>query len=492
MSVSAIETLMQIATPPRAAEPASRPGGETKRFAPALEEAYGAKKLREPAARPEDDEPSAPAADETDDFDGAAEERAEEAAQPTESATSEEAEAAEDESGDEVVISELASTVVAANETKQSAAADEQKALELVAEIAAGDGSEEAASAPSGDAGAEGEANGQAELNEELAALRGKALAETTTSADVESTPTKSAGRAKAKKGETLKSELPSETSSAAAGEKDSQAVAVAVQQEPNPLVEEQAESAPIEQAGKDSDAKSTKADGVERVNLPQIEQTAELAAAIERHVAMVEQSTGAEAATADLSAAASPTEGASANSLSRATATLDRLAAASLRRNESAASNEGGPAIDRNRFIQRVEGALKAAQQRDGRVQVRLAPPELGSLRIDLSVQNGVMAAKLEAETPAARNALLDNLPALRERLAEQNIRVEKFDVDIRRDSQGSGGNSAAFDGGDRRNEAGADERRDRSAPLPQPKTTVRTSRAPASTSDAGLDVRI
>jgi flagellar hook-length control protein FliK len=168
-------------------------------------------------------------------------------------------------------------------------------------------------------------------------------------------------------------------------------------------------------------------------------------------------------------------------------------LAASSLRRTESANQSEGGPQIDRPRFVQRVEGALRAAQQRDGRVQVRLAPPELGSLRIELAVQNGVMTAKLEAETPAARNALLDNLPALRERLAEQNIRVEKFDVEVRRDPQSSGGNSTAHDRPGDQNDAGGQERRGRTNQPRIPALAAAPRRsAAASTTDATLDVRI
>ena len=47
-------------------------------------------------------------------------------------------------------------------------------------------------------------------------------------------------------------------------------------------------------------------------------------------------------------------------------------------------------------------------------------------------------MNARLEVESSAARNALLDNLPALRERLAQQNIRIERFDIDMADDSPG------------------------------------------------------
>ncbi len=92
---------------------------------------------------------------------------------------------------------------------------------------------------------------------------------------------------------------------------------------------------------------------------------------------------------------------------------------------------------IDRTRFGQRVGGAIRLAQQRDGQVQLRLSPPELGSLKIEISVKQGALTATLETETVSARNALLDNLPALRERLAEQNIRIEQFDVDLNRDGQ-------------------------------------------------------
>jgi flagellar hook-length control protein FliK len=58
------------------------------------------------------------------------------------------------------------------------------------------------------------------------------------------------------------------------------------------------------------------------------------------------------------------------------------------------------------------------------------------------------VLTAKLEAETTAARNLIMENLPALRERLAQQDVRIERFDVDVRRDGGGSGGGAAGDHG--------------------------------------------
>ncbi|NOY42865.1 MAG: hypothetical protein GXP26_13655 [Planctomycetes bacterium] len=92
---------------------------------------------------------------------------------------------------------------------------------------------------------------------------------------------------------------------------------------------------------------------------------------------------------------------------------------------------------VDRARFVQRVSGAIRSANDQDGLIQLKLSPPELGSLRIEISVKQGILTAKLETETAAARAVLLDNLPALRERLAEQEIRIEKFDVDVRNESK-------------------------------------------------------
>lgn len=93
---------------------------------------------------------------------------------------------------------------------------------------------------------------------------------------------------------------------------------------------------------------------------------------------------------------------------------------------------------VDTTRFIGRVARAFHFAQERGGTLQLRLSPPELGSLQLELTVKDGALTASLQTETQAARRLLLDHLPALRERLAEQNVRVERFDVDVRRDGQG------------------------------------------------------
>jgi len=99
-----------------------------------------------------------------------------------------------------------------------------------------------------------------------------------------------------------------------------------------------------------------------------------------------------------------------------------------------------GANQVDQARFVQRVAKAFRTADDQGGQIRIRLSPPELGSLKLEITLRNGVMTAKLETETNSARTLLLDNLPALRQRLADQNIKIERFDVDLRQDGRGDG----------------------------------------------------
>lgn len=89
-------------------------------------------------------------------------------------------------------------------------------------------------------------------------------------------------------------------------------------------------------------------------------------------------------------------------------------------------------------RFVQRVARAFQAAGDNGGQVKLRLSPPDLGSLQMNITVKDGVMTAHVQAETQSAQNLLLSSLPDLRDRLAQQDIRLERFDVDLSNQSPG------------------------------------------------------
>ena len=106
------------------------------------------------------------------------------------------------------------------------------------------------------------------------------------------------------------------------------------------------------------------------------------------------------------------------------------RTGPALLRAEPSANDQANGP--QQARFVQRVTKAFEVAKHRGEPIRLRLHPPELGSLRLEVKIDGNVMVARIEAETQTARTLLIDNLPVLRERLAEQEIRLEQFDIDL------------------------------------------------------------
>ena len=148
-------------------------------------------------------------------------------------------------------------------------------------------------------------------------------------------------------------------------------------------------------------------------------------------------QATIPEAVTADVS---TPTSGPQATPSGEAvTAVESRATNIQSRVNTADGTGKGTTeAVDSAKFVQRVANAFTALGQRSGPVRLKLYPPELGSLRMEITVKNGTLSAKVEAETAAARSLLVDNLPMLRERLSEQGIRVDRFDVGVSDQSQG------------------------------------------------------
>lgn len=87
---------------------------------------------------------------------------------------------------------------------------------------------------------------------------------------------------------------------------------------------------------------------------------------------------------------------------------------------------------VQQARFIDRVARAVQAAEGRGEPIRLRLHPPELGALKLELRVQKGALTARLETETAAARAILVENLPVLRDRLVEQGVRIDQFEVDL------------------------------------------------------------
>lgn len=124
--------------------------------------------------------------------------------------------------------------------------------------------------------------------------------------------------------------------------------------------------------------------------------------------------------------------------------------------------------AASRMETIERIASATRATLSKgETRVRMLLNPPQLGSLRIDLSVKDGVLDASLRAETQAARHVLTSNIDSLRDALTAQGLVLGRLDVSVQDQasqdpSRRKGDDDAARAGKDRSEAIGAVDRED------------------------------
>jgi flagellar hook-length control protein FliK len=100
----------------------------------------------------------------------------------------------------------------------------------------------------------------------------------------------------------------------------------------------------------------------------------------------------------------------------------------------------------ERVRLIQRISRSFSRLGPNGGSINLKLHPPQLGALNVQVRLEGRSMSAKLSTETAAARDAILEGLPALRTRLAEQGFDISQFQVEVaqgRGDTTTTGGHS-------------------------------------------------
>lgn len=89
------------------------------------------------------------------------------------------------------------------------------------------------------------------------------------------------------------------------------------------------------------------------------------------------------------------------------------------------------GAAIDEEQFSGRVlRGLTTMVNQRGGALTMRLDPPDLGQLRVQMTVMQGVVTASFQAESAQAQQLLERNLAVLRVALEGQGLTVERLTV--------------------------------------------------------------
>gem|GEM_PF-3359727 len=89
-------------------------------------------------------------------------------------------------------------------------------------------------------------------------------------------------------------------------------------------------------------------------------------------------------------------------------------------------AADDGLMQIELSETVSTIRRAISG----DGHIKVRLNPPELGAMQIEVRQVDASITVRLEVETEAAQKALLESLGDLRQSLRQQRAGVEQIDV--------------------------------------------------------------
>lgn len=97
------------------------------------------------------------------------------------------------------------------------------------------------------------------------------------------------------------------------------------------------------------------------------------------------------------------------------------------------------GPPVDVKQveqLVERIVGAVRQSQSTGQQLKIRLSPPELGTLQIEVSLKNGEYTAKLEVQNRHAQKVINDNIAQLKEALSKTGVSLDRIDVHINTDS--------------------------------------------------------
>ena len=94
--------------------------------------------------------------------------------------------------------------------------------------------------------------------------------------------------------------------------------------------------------------------------------------------------------------------------------------------------SSQGPLALDAEQFVDRLASEVQAAPQNGQQLRVRLYPPHLGSLQIEVTSHQGTLTVQMEVQSAAAQHSLLDNMSYLRDALTQQGSNVDRIEVQL------------------------------------------------------------
>ena len=96
--------------------------------------------------------------------------------------------------------------------------------------------------------------------------------------------------------------------------------------------------------------------------------------------------------------------------------------------------ANKDNKPVDQEQLIKQFTNILSKSQLMKtpnmNRLMIKLYPEHLGTLRVELVQQNGLLTARMLASTQAAKEMLDSQLHSLRHAFSQQNIQVDKIDI--------------------------------------------------------------
>ncbi len=136
----------------------------------------------------------------------------------------------------------------------------------------------------------------------------------------------------------------------------------------------------------------------------------------------------------------------------------MQEIQATETRRTEARTEPDSQPAkksaadtVSRVKLIQRVSKAFQHLGPEGGVIRLRLAPAEMGAVRVEMRIHQRKIQARVVAETEAASAALREHLPDLRARLESLGMQVEKLEIETDPNDQQQG---SMFDADSQQNE--------------------------------------
>ncbi len=107
--------------------------------------------------------------------------------------------------------------------------------------------------------------------------------------------------------------------------------------------------------------------------------------------------------------------------------------------RNTLTQAEPEAPSANQRLFNATVSRGLEAAmRQKGGAITIRLKPDSLGSLRIELQINQGAVTAQFQATTQKARDLLHENMSSLRTSLEAKGFGVKSVEVQVQASSRG------------------------------------------------------